>query len=377
MISAVVETNSMAFPANYDLARMPASLPERNQERFFSRYDFTSIFYDIFEDDGRLMCVGPPMMNLSTKLGAASIKLDGRLPVERLALRWDEMDRVTRSVVPIPVGGAAGWCPTSVSLDWDDLELTASVGRNYSELFRGKHVLCTQNRNNPLTNISDWVKMNVHANEIDAVLVFDNRSDQYSAAELVATLEQCPGIDVAVVVNWPHPFGVLTRNWDADFGQYCAWEVARWRFAKYASSLLLCDVDELLLSEDGKPVHVHATQSANGVCYFPTRNIEPVQLVDQPEPELRRHADYAYYRDRRWSEPKYAAIPSRLSERQQLKVHAVTYAPSDGSRPGYVRHFRALHIGWREGKLGYSHRLRSATEELEMDTTLLRVFESL
>ncbi|QYH19418.1 hypothetical protein JKI95_10010 [Corynebacterium aquatimens] len=328
MLAAVLKTNSMAIPSNYDLVRMPPRLPEKDQQRYFSTYDFQSIFYDVFVDGDRVLAIGPPYRNLKEWLGEAAIKLDGNTIDDSSLVRWSEFDRMSRTAITLQ--GNLGQ-PTDLQLSFRDLELRSGIGSSYVTDFEGSNLLVTMNRNNPLANVRDWLELNVQMNGIDSAIIFDNRSDNYSSADLLKNLRSVPGLERLIIVEWPHPYGAVSPYWDSDYGQYAAWEVARQRFGRLSQSLMVCDVDEIILSEDGRPAYLHAQESPSGVCYFDSRELSPVtdDCVVLSEGEIRRHHHFGYYDpEARLGLPKYVVIPERLSDKQQLKVHAISGATS-------------------------------------------------
>ena len=357
MLAAVVKTNSMAIPSNYDLVREPPRLPEEGRTRYFSTFDFQSVFYDVFLNDDQILAIGPPYRNLKEWLAGSRMELDGN-PIEDAGrVQWNEFDRMSRTVFAVEHNLGH---PTELVLSFGDLELRSGIGSSFVSDFKGSNLLVTMNRNNPLVNIRDWLEFNVLNNGIDAAVIFDNRSNIYSSHELLGELRSIEGLEKLVIVEWPHPYGAVSPHWDSDYGQYAAWEVARQRFARESQSMMICDIDELIIADDGRPAFHHALESSSGICYFHSREILPIPCADIDDEAQRRHLHFGYYHpEAELALPKYVVIPRHLGQDQQLKVHAVSGANSVQERAGLLRHFRGLHLNWRAGEFGYTYPLRS------------------
>lgn len=378
MLQAIVETSSLALPTNYDLVRFPPSgAVEDLSERYFSTFDFHSLFYDIFRNESSVQLIGPPFLNLGEILQDARFTFDGQVNVEPGSITMEELDRVSRTVVELPGRSSALWNPDRIRVDLPNLSLEATVGANHSEVFSGMDTLMTMNRDNPIGTIVDWVQINVEANAVNALLLFDNRSVSYSRKDILRALRHVEGLELAVVVNWPHPYGALSANLDSDYGQYSAWEVARWRFLQQANSVIICDVDEIMLSNDGRPVKSLAEETDSGVLYMKSRDVPAISKNLISGDHVRRHKDFVYFDESKIGPRKYCYIPERLKPQQQLKVHAVSYAHDIDDSLGYVRHFRGLHKAWRHGLSDYSVPLAAPSANHLVDERLAQLFDSL
>lgn len=377
MVGAIIRTNSIDLPVKEDLIRIPPRKPEDRQEGYLARFDFHGIFSDVFFCDDSVIAVGPPYLNLLDSLSNARYFLDEVELSDPSAISFNELNRTSRTKIQLPCVGGSMVRPERLRVEFPSFAVECGVGADQAAAFCDKNVLMTMSRDNPLLNISDWVRMNVVNNEIDAVLVYDNRSKDYSKKQLLEEIMSVEGVSVAVVVDWPHPYGVAADSkqiWDSDFGQYSAWEDARWRFLRKANSVMVGDCDEIPLAEDGVPCWKLAAETKSGVLYYRLRDVEPVRMCDAEGAGLRRHSDYNYYLEGRLASNKYTYIPSRLREDQQLLVHAVTGAPDELPGKAYGRHFKALHRRWRDGSFGYTYSERAKDESLSVDDVLSRAF---
>lgn len=368
-IGSIIETNSIYLPVNTDFIRKPPRPAEDQQPNYLERFDFHGIFSDVFSYEGSVIAVGPPYLNLRNLLDDSQFFVNGATHIEHEAVQFDELDRTSRTTFNLPSSGNSITTAEILTLKCNTLELQCKVGKNHHQVFAGRNVLLTMNRDNSLENIVDWVTINVVANEIDAVVIYDNRSELYSKSELLQAIANVPGVEVAYVVDWPHPYGPTAYRkqlWDSDFGQYTAWEHARWRFLSRANSVTPCDVDEIPLTEDGSPCWHHAHQSNDGVFYYRMRDIEPAPLDTLTSSRVRRHSDYRFYNPDKVGSFKYTYVPSRLTSNQQALVHKVSDTEVPNHQLGFTRHFRGLHRQWRAGIEDYTF------DELEIDDSFAK-----
>ena len=368
-IRSIIETNSIYLPVNTDFIRKPPRPAEDQQPNYLERFDFHGIFSDVFSSGNSVIAVGPPFLNLRNLLGNGQFLVNGATCIEHDAIKFEELDRTSRTTFDLPSAGNSIATADTLTFKHKSLDLQCKVGQNHHQVFAGRNVLLTMNRDNFLENIVDWVTINAAANEIDAVIIYDNRSELYTKNELLQAIASVPGIEVAYVVNWPHPYGPTAYRqqlWDSDFGQYTAWEHARWRFLSQANSVTPCDVDEIPLTEDGSPCWHHAHQSEDGVFYYRMRDIEPAPLETSTSSRIRRHSDYGFYNPDKLGSFKYTYVPSRLSTNQQVLVHKVSDTQEPNHQLGFTRHFRGLHRQWRAGVQGYTF------DELELDESFVK-----
>lgn len=381
MFKAIIKTNGIYIPSNADIVRIPPRRPEDRQSGYLARFDFHGLFTDIFFDGDRLIAIGPPYLNLIDSLRESTFYFDGAYEVPSEAVEFVEQNRISRTTIELPTVGDAKLVPHELSVRHPEFVGECSIGRDYFDLFRGKNVLVTMSRDNDLVNIRDWAAVNVAANEIDAVVIFDNRSKIYSKAEILDALDGIPGLDVAAIVDWPHPYGVTAdrnQNWDSDFGQYTAWEVARRRLLRDANSATIGDVDEIALANDGRALWRHAAETESGVLYYPLRDVLPIlEYGKSGGSRSRRHSDYHFYDEGALGSTKYTFIPGRLGESNQLLVHTIKGVANERPDAAVARHFMGLHRKWRDGSFGYTHKESvGATEGPLKDQRLLDAFAS-
>lgn len=369
MLGTIVDTNCIELPTNCDIVRVPPRAPEDQQREYLSRFDFHGVFSDVFLVNGELVAVGPPYLNLLPFLERASFYY-GETELEKLSEpRFRPLNRTSNTTFQLPTHGANSLEIEKFRVVIEGVEITCGVGRNYLSAFKGKNVLLTMNRDNDLINIVDWIDVNVRINEINAVLLYDNRSNSYSSETLLNEICAVQGVEVAIVVNWPHPYGVVAGSkqiWDSDFGQYTVWEDSRRRFLSEANSVTVGDVDEIPMSNSGRPCWQEADALESGVFYYRLRNVLPYRVGVATESATRRHRDFNYSVADQLGSFKYTYIPAKLRNDQQLLVHQVTGASYPQVTEGIARHFNGLHRRWRDGSFGYTAK---ELEDLPLNAT--------
>ncbi|WP_295644080.1 hypothetical protein [uncultured Corynebacterium sp.] len=373
-ITSIIQTNSIYLPVNFDRIRRPPRPPEDQQSTYLERFDFHGIFSDVFSCQNTIIAMGPPYLNLRHLLDQSQFIINGSQFIDKESIHFNELNRTSRTVFKLSDNCVAD----RITLKYGPLNLECAIGDNHYRAFAGRNVLVTMNRDNNFENIVDWLEINAKCNQIDAVIIYDNRSESYTDKDLIKSISKVNGVEVVYVVNWPHPYGPTAhkgQNWDSDFGQHTAWEHARWRFLLEANSVTHCDVDEIPLTEDGSPCWTKAAENENGVFYYRMRDVEPSPTRDLDPSRIRRHSDYIFFHPNKLGSFKYTYIPSKLTCEQQLLVHKVSNTKEDERHLGYSRHFRGLHRLWRAGSQGYTYEESEPNDSFEIDEPLQKAFD--
>lgn len=337
----VAEASSIDIPTAIPLRRTPPRPPELRQFAYMNQFDSRGLFQDVFWIDGQVVLVGPPLENLVELVLGARVTFDGRPPAGPPQLF--KLDRTHRMTFAVPQR------PRRMRFETDAFTVTVPVRRDEAAVFKGRRVLFTLSRNNELHWIEDWIEYHVRAHGADAVLLYDNASDRYTSGELLRRISAVPGIKAAVVVRWPYVFGPLadtSRMWDSDYCQFGELEDARRRFLPLAEGVLQVDVDELVVTADRSSIFDRLHHTVSGVIGFEGRWLESVAVAPS---EPHRHRDFAHYHaERMRAAPKWAAIPARVPDDVQWRVHLVGVDfVMDAPGPVKFRHFSAITTDWR------------------------------
>jgi hypothetical protein len=137
------------------------------------------------------------------------------------------------------------------------------------------------------------------------VILFDNASSKYDAADVQGMLAQVPGITHVGVPRWPYSFGpfdpaVKANPYWGRFLQIASMSVVLRRYGARAYGLLDCDIDELAGTRSGASIYELARGSRGGLVVFRGTWIEATAPG-------RRHRDYT----RKLADPKAAQSPQR------------------------------------------------------------------
>jgi hypothetical protein len=321
------------------------------QPDYDDAFDATTLFYDVIAMPAPREClvfVGPPFLNLLPAFYAS--RLNGR----ELATVWSSYhlrDRCCDVWIRDWKGGAA-----RLDTDFGSFELTPQ--RAEHPIFAGKRVLYTLSKDNDIDWIVDWVRFHARNHGADAVLLYDNGSSRYGGEALEDTLRGTfPGFEIHVV-HWPFKYGPqgvsADAGWDSDFCQAGAFQDARFRFLAAASSVLNCDVDELVVASNGRSVFDAAERSPGGYVMFAGHwisNARPVPASGVGPTAALRHGQFVFAeRDTPAPCPtKWCVVPRRCAIDDHWTTHAVKGkdTPASHSAAFCYRHFRSISTSWK------------------------------
>lgn len=351
----VCRTRDVQLPDVTDIRREPTRPLQFRDANFARQFDATTLLYDALDlGCGEAVLLAPPFFNLADDLAGTVFSSDGAA-CRATIKTYDRHAQIWLSGVrgALRARGPLG-----------DINIPLSPCQ--VELFRGRRVIFTMSKDNPIEWILDWVRFNRDIHGADAVLLYDNGSTAYDSSALSAALQTVAGIAASVVVEWPFrygPQGTRSDHWDSDFCQLGAWEHARWCFLQQARSAMNSDIDELVLSRDGRSVFEAAERSRFGFVRYKGRWIIGVDghdadIDDRPP----RHRDFSILMppDHHWSwrgrrdlnrcSAKWTIVPARCPPDVQWHVHAIaswlpSYLPC--SRNFSFGHFREIGSNWK------------------------------
>ena len=325
-------------PAN-GVGREPPRPPHARQADYEQAFDAFTLFYDCFRaaDPRWIVFMGPPLANLD-RLALSVLRTPGTSLIVR------DLDRHSQIWVSLS--------ESHVELPNGAFEQTRiAIQPNCCDLFRGKRVVFTKSKDNDLQWIRDWATYHARKHGSNAVLLYDNASRRYASDEIREMLARIPGLDVAVVVDWPYKFGPqgVDEYWDSDFCEYGILEHGRLRFLALAEGVINADIDEFVFTEDGSSVYDRMRASPAGFVLYPGVWIESVGGGSSGAG--RRHADFRY---RLKGNPdaalKWTVAPPRCPALTQWRTHHITGMTADreSSRGISYWHFRAINTNWKE-----------------------------
>lgn len=309
---------------------------------FADRYDWTTLLYGAAFGPRGLVAVAPRLLNLTALLRQGRFLSDaGAHPVRRIR-RYRRHDEV-----------ALGGPPPGAALAFEagGLRLATPVRRPWAA---GRRVLATISRDNALEWIGDWAAHHVRNQGAEAVLLFDNRSTRYTPPEILQRLRGIAGLQGALVVSAPCRYGPLLRKGargKAKFLQSGLLNLARLGWLSDARSVLVCDIDEIALSEPGAPTLFEAAE--RGLLGYATA--PALWRGAAPSGRLPRHGDHllAWTPERR-SKEKWAVVPSGRLGGLGWDVHGLgRYQFNRLCRARGIRflHCEALSTDWKRPRL--------------------------
>lgn len=353
---APITLSSVTIAAESPIRREAARPAQFQNATYSDRYDWRTLFYDVYRAGRHVVFQGPPFLNLLDNLKSAEpFKAAFGFP----RFRARHIGQKKRGEI---------WLRS----DADHFALASALGTfdvavqpDMAPLFAGRRVITTLSQNNDLRWIADWVQFYVRVHGADGVLFYDNGSSAYSMAELQATLDEASGgAFPAVAVSWPFPYGPqgglagavngIETDWDSDFCQTGSLQHARHRFLRKARSVLNVDIDELVMGRDGQSIFAATESSRSGFTKFPGLWVG-TSAADHVTRANCRHADFSLrdLPDELVCPPKWCLAPGRADRlADSWSVHNLF-----GSRANAViddnfayRHMRGITNSWKEDR---------------------------
>lgn len=336
----LLHPSPITIPDSLRIRREPPRPPEFRPVDYMDQFDDTTIAYDVFEQGGSVWLVGPPLRNLEDAV-ADSLWRAGK----NKATKYNILNRTFEARIPVDAKQRK-----NLTITLDDCELPVSISPSGQSLFKGRNVLMTKSKNNHPQWIADWASFHAQEHGVDAILLYDNGSTDYDTDTLLEAIDQS-GIEVAVVVDWPFKWGPrggrldggFPYPWDSDFSEYGLMAHARRRFLEKARHVLHQDIDELMLTDDGRSVFDHVDQSPDGYVCYSGRWIESVPLAEDADPDNPVFDDFGYYRpSQKPSSTKWALDPKRTKQARQWKqTEVIGVMPCEDATITH-RRFRAI-----------------------------------
>jgi hypothetical protein len=341
------------------IRRAPPRPPEQRNAAYAGQFDWDTLFYDVYRVGRHVVFQGPPLLNLRDSVE--------RTPwfAERLRGLFPRAQRIERN------RSSEYWVREAA----DEIVLDGPLGRfeiavqpNLGARFAGRRVLHTLSRNNDIAWVLDWVRFYVAVHGADAVLLYDNGSTDYASDELRAALREAFPQIVSEVVDWPFPYGPqggmagavngpegpIETPWDSDYCQTGSLQHARFRFLGAARSVLNVDIDELVLSPQGRSIFAETERARRGFVKFDGRWVSAT-TPHGVAPGEGWHGDF-WLRDALETDecpPKWCLVPTRASRtRHAWSVHNLFGARANRrlSADFAYSHMRGISQGWKENR---------------------------
>lgn len=314
--------------------------------RFDDNFDWDNAWYDAMQvNENTLLLIGPPLYDSKNWINGNVAFFDPN--GQKLPVQFMELDRVCYTAMTV-----GGWVD-SISMVSNGESVTIPINKNHGE-FDGKKVMVTLQKNNPIAWIGQWMHYHIKVHGVDAFLIYDNGSTDYSAEDLDEALRGIPA--TIKIVEWPYPYGPQGSDhapWDSDYGQYVMLEHAKYRYLSGAGLVLNNDIDEMIVTKGLtlNDIQQHLSSAQTGCLRYRGVWIEPYDLNNQ-----RMAADVPfeqrYIRDFFCTDSdnkigigyKWMLVPQRHLNNQWL-VHHIN-APMIESDQLHYAHYLALNTNW-------------------------------
>lgn len=354
----IYASSGLRLQQSGDITRAEARPQHLKQPEYEEAYDYHTLIYDCFLSGGELVIVGPSLFNLKDIIFPVDV-FEFAPPHDYQYLNFSGIYSIH-----IP-------CPSSLELPEDGClqvrphyQPMVDNGRitinNNEGLLDGKRVLFTLQKNNRIEWIISWATFYANVHKTDAILIYDNGSDAYPLETLYQELTKIQGLKTVVIVKWEYPYGPgafrkdeqILSKWDSRFCQLGALESARKRFLSKAKSVIVADIDELIVPTQAEwpSIHEFTEQSDCGSVLVNGEFVTQATAVKYTDgSRLPTHQDFLYLLAKSKITPaKYCVVPEKSAAHTQWNYHHITGANSIKAQDKFLlRHFLAISTDWK------------------------------
>ena len=333
--------------------------PARQSDGYRAAFDQRTLIYDVWIEDGFLKMLCPRLLNLWPILKNGLVAGDKSIrPRRRRFLRYEVLS------IPLPDQ------PIRIELgDWSAPIIPSGVPR---ARFAGRNLLIAVSRNNALDWIGNWAEAHARGHGANAVILFDNGSDQYVPEEISDTLSGISGLVDHLVLSAPVPYGPPggTKKLEVPprFFQTAMLNLVRLHYGARARGVLSLDIDEIMrpsrvsVYDMAKNSHSGQVAFRGRWCYAsasqPTSQFAHTRAVSAQKP----------------CGPKWCVVPGSLSGRFNWTVHRLggpLHQLSMQKRPMFWHCFQTS-TSWKKDRTS-THKKAAPDPDLIADWQRLRV----
>ena len=213
--------------------------PSDQDGSYVREYDRTTLWYDAFWRQGRVILICPKLLNIAPLIGSAEFFLDGRITKPARLRRYSRHDVIELESASRPV---------EVSAKCQQFEVATPVSETELDRFAGMNTHFTISRDNDPQWIQDFAFYHRKTHGLQALVLFDNGSTRYPISIIDDALQDAGLLDYAIV-SAPLPYGRSAsegRKHNAKFLHTSLMNIARLRFLGRARAVLNADIDELI-----------------------------------------------------------------------------------------------------------------------------------
>lgn len=316
---------------------------------FWERYDADTLIYDVIwqPHKNRIRLFLPQPLNFEAPLMSAQFLVDGIATKPKLT-------RFQRFAI-IDIKTAAQ--PHNLRIVTSDAAVDVPINIADANRYAGRNVLYTMLKNDDIAWIIDWITAHQRNHGADAVIIANNGSTAYTSQALHAAISAVPGIAVADVIDVPLSHApkikTATQLGLAKFLQTACLNLVRDRLLYRARAVLNCDVDELVVGQDGASIF-----DATVASVFKYKTFHGYWRFLESDTASPRHADHLAGDQYHVTCPsKYCIVPDSLFGRMCWSVHSLENVNRHIFRPrGQFRfyHCRGISTSWKSQRPGTS-----------------------
>lgn len=312
----------------------------RRTPHYLEAYDRRTLLYDcVYQPRQNAYLFTAPMFGNLWPVFRDGLRLNGQ-PVKGLKrTRRGKYDQVVLRAPRGPLG-----------LVVNGIEYDLQQRQSISPEFGGLNCAVTMNRNNHIDWVFDWATYHVAAHRLEAVLIFDNGSTDYTPQDLATALGAVDGLQTIAVASAPYPYGTTDKvergEIRPNFLQPAMLNLARSDFLADARAVLNVDIDELVQSRDGSSVFDTAVARRNMAVRLPVYWAYPEPSSTGP---VRQSAHLFRDTPKQRTPRKWCAVPKGALSRLGWHVHHIggeLFKLNPESKAHEVIHCRATSTGW-------------------------------
>ncbi len=312
-----------------------------------ARYDWKTLFYDCFVDTDTqcVTLIGPPLLNFAPLLEEADFTVDGK------AVEITKVEDLSRCTL-VRLSAVSG---TLLTVSHRLFGANFSIGKSFVEELAGMNAVYTISRNNRLEWITDWLQFYVREHGLEAVVLSDNGSTDYTPQDLSEAIASVPQLKRAFILHARYPFGPTAENnaaYKSLFLQRSLAEMIRIRFLAKARAVLNADIDEFFDAPDGLSVFDAAVASEQGYLRADATWV----YIPELGKDLPRHADHTHVsaNGRPKANRKWCIVPTGPMRGKQWLTHFID-SRKDPVDPRFCMwHFRQISTSWKTDRAANS-----------------------
>ena len=344
--SKIIQLSHITFPEGTFKRDYVVPYAARSLEEA-ARYDRYCLAYDVFYDfeANQVILLCPKLLNFENVIRGADISSGPIKHKIQKIQRYRLYDVVY--LVPTPF-------PERLEFAIEGFKTNIVINKSFQDFFSDCRALVAISKNNDLQWIKDWVEFHSKYHGADAVLLFDNGSDNYTLQDIQRILSSAVGMKKVVIVSAPFKYGPRLNRRKEKFLQEAMFNLGRLRLLNKCRSVLSVDIDELVICEGDKSIFKITEASKFGYSLF----FGGWRYVSSADNCI-RHKDHFWKRSAESENlrTKYCIAPQGRLGSKSWSIHNIRGIPRWLQYLMHVRSAKYLHCkqistSWKYNRLG-------------------------